>query len=58
MTDNNAVFDAIAAGNQATDGQNASTTSKQNGTGGGEIPYKIRTGQDSRSFAFPLQSIN
>uniref|UniRef100_A0A182XC07 Protein transport protein Sec31A n=1 Tax=Anopheles quadriannulatus TaxID=34691 RepID=A0A182XC07_ANOQN len=50
MTDNNAVFDAIAAGKQATDGQNASAASKQNGTGGGEIPYKIRTGQDKEGL--------
>uniref|UniRef100_A0A182WEU1 Protein transport protein Sec31A n=1 Tax=Anopheles minimus TaxID=112268 RepID=A0A182WEU1_9DIPT len=44
-TDNNAVFDAI--GKQAD--SEKTSTAKQNGTGG-EIPYKIRTGQDKEGM--------
>ncbi|XP_049291125.1 protein transport protein Sec31A isoform X2 [Anopheles funestus] len=48
ITDNNAVFDAIAAGGKQSDSEKTSTE-KQNGTGG-EIPYKIRTGQDKEGL--------
>ncbi|XP_052903590.1 protein transport protein Sec31A isoform X1 [Anopheles moucheti] len=48
ITDNNAVFDAIAAGGKQSDSEKTSTA-KQNGTGG-EIPYKIRTGQDKEGL--------
>uniref|UniRef100_A0A182PKW7 Protein transport protein Sec31A n=1 Tax=Anopheles epiroticus TaxID=199890 RepID=A0A182PKW7_9DIPT len=51
ITDNNAVFDAIAAGGQQTtaESQKSSATAKQNGTGA-EAPYKIRTGQDKEGL--------
>uniref|UniRef100_A0A182MII7 Protein transport protein Sec31A n=1 Tax=Anopheles culicifacies TaxID=139723 RepID=A0A182MII7_9DIPT len=48
ITDNNAVFDAIASSGKQSDSEKTSTA-KQNGTGG-EIPYKIRTGQDKEGM--------
>uniref|UniRef100_A0A182Y5Z2 Protein transport protein Sec31A n=1 Tax=Anopheles stephensi TaxID=30069 RepID=A0A182Y5Z2_ANOST len=48
ITDNNAVFDAIAAGSKQSE-TDKSAAAKQNGTGG-EVPYKIRTGQDKEGL--------
>uniref|UniRef100_A0A182MXT3 Protein transport protein Sec31A n=1 Tax=Anopheles dirus TaxID=7168 RepID=A0A182MXT3_9DIPT len=52
ITDNNAVFDAIATGGKQSEQQNGTTEAKQNGTTGDgtEVPYKIRTGQDKEGL--------